>query len=96
MQNNQERTADELKEMLEQRNYWSRIHAGKLLSKVQDTDPARIIKGGISQIISYYDEHLQYLCTFHIIKAADGSVLHEHVKDAEIDGVRYKVIQVYW
>ncbi len=90
MPNNQECTAEELQEKLKQRNYWACIHSGKLLPKVQDTTPARIIKDGISQIISYYDEHLQYLCTIHIITAAGGGVLHEHVKDAEIDGVRYK------
>ena len=90
MKNYQECTSAELQNKLEQRNYWSRIHSNKLLTKVQAKAPARIIKDGISQIITYYDQHMHYLCTIHLITTKDGRILHEHVKDADLDGVRYK------
>lgn len=79
----------EIIEMLKQRNLWSRLHSNKLLAKEQATGPAKI-SNGISSIISYYDEHLQYVCTIHRITTEDGKIIHEHVKDAYIDGVRYK------
>ena len=92
MKNYQECTSAELQNKLEQRNYWSRIHSNKLLAKVQAEDPAKIIKDGTSKIISYYDRHMNYLCTIHLITSKDGIILHEHIKDAYLDGVRYKAM----
>jgi len=79
-----------IKEMLEQRNLWSRMQSGKLLAVEQNRTPSRISDGGTSYIVSYYDEHLQYVCTIHRIVTNKGDTIHEHVKDACIDGVRYK------
>lgn len=79
-----------LKEMLEQRNLWSRMHSGKLLAVEQATAPAKISPGGTSYIVSYYDEHLQYVFTVHRIITQEGKIVHEHVKWAYIDGVNYK------
>jgi len=83
-------SADEIKEKLEQHNYWRRMHSNKLLSKVQVESPSKIIKDGTSRIVSYYDEHIKYLCTIHQIVTKDGKVIHEHVKDAYLGGIRYK------
>jgi len=79
-----------LKEMLEQRNLWSRMHSGKLLAVERATVPAKISSGGTSHIVSYYDEHLQDFFTIHRIITKKGKIVHEHVKDARINGVRYK------
>ena len=80
----------ELIDMLVQRNYWTRIHKDDLLSKEQARKPSTIIQGGTSVIISYYDEHGKYLCTIHRVITTDGTIIHNHVKDAFIDGVWYK------
>lgn len=90
MKEYQECTSAELQSKLEQRNYWSRLHSNKLLTRLQAEKPARIIQDGKSQIISYYDEHLTYLCTIHRIVTRDGKVIHEDVKDANIDGISYR------
>ena len=82
-----------LKGMLEQRNLWSRMHSGKLLTVERNRAPAKISDGGTSYIISYYDEHLQNYFTIHRIITKEGDIIHEHVKDANIDGVRYKAIE---
>ncbi len=79
-----------LRKMLEQRNLWSRMRSDKLLAVERATAPAKISPGGTSYIISYYDEHLQYTFTIHRIITKKGTIIHEHVKDAYIDGVRYK------
>jgi hypothetical protein len=81
---------EKLKEMLEQRNLWSRMQSNKLLAKEQTKAPAKIADGGTSYIISYYDEHLQYVCTIHRVEDKNGSIVHEHVKDAYIDGIHYR------
>ena len=83
-------SAEKLKEMLEQRNFWSRIQSNKLLAKEQARKPAKMADGGTSYIISYYDEHLQYVCTIHKVEDRKGSIVHEHVKDAYIDGIHYR------
>ena len=83
-------SSDKLKQMLEQCNFWLRMHTGKLLAKEQTSAPARIVTDAVSYIISYYDDHLNYVCTVHIIKTSNGKVLHEPIKDASIDGIRYK------
>jgi hypothetical protein len=82
--------ADELKEMLVQRGLWSKIQSGKLLAKEDANDPSKAWPGGTSYVISYYDERLHYLCTVHRILDKDGANVHEHVKDAYLDGVRYR------
>lgn len=85
---------EELRLALEKRNYWDRIHRNKLLCKKQSECPARVLKDGLSQILSYYDEHLHYLCTVHRVVDRDGTVvLHEHVKDCCLDGVWYKAME---
>lgn len=81
----------EIQTMLEQRNYWLRIHNNKLLSKTQASTPSRMIQNGTSLIITFYDEHMNYLCTMHQVITNDGDVIHENVKDAYLDGIWYKV-----
>jgi len=83
-------SAAKIKGMLEQRNLWSGMHSSKFLAVEQNKAPAKISSGGTSYIISYYDEHSQYICTIHRILSKKGELIHEHVKDAIIDGVRYK------
>ena len=65
------------------------------LAVEQKKAPAKISDGGTSYIISYYDEHLRYVCTIHRIVTKRGKVIHEHVKDAFIDGVRYKAKTIH-
>jgi len=79
-----------LKEMLEQRNLWSRMHSGKLLAVERNKTPAKISDGGTSYIVSYYDRRSRDFFTIHRIVTKGGDTIHEHVKDAYIDGVRYK------
>jgi hypothetical protein len=90
MKNYQEATDDELQRMLEQRNYWSRIHDNKLLYKTQASRPSKVIKDGTSLILSFYDEHMRYLCTIHKVITKDGKTIHEDIKDIFLDGIRYK------
>ena len=90
MQNYQQASAAELQCMLEKRNYWMRIHSNKLLCKIQASTPSKMINGGISKILTYYDEHLKYLCTIHQVITKDGDIIHEHIKDAVLDGICYK------
>ena len=80
----------EIQTMLELRNYWLRIHNNKLLSKIQASTPSRMIQDGTSYIITFYDEHLNYLCTMHQVITIDGHIIHENVKDAYLDGIWYK------
>lgn len=84
-------TKAKLKNMLEERNYWLKMHSGKLLEVEQSQVPAKKSPGGTSRIISYYDERLQYVCTIHIIISKTGKIVHEHIKDAYIGGIRYKI-----
>ena len=79
-----------LKEMLEQRNLWLKMHSGKLRAVEQATAAAKISPGGTSYIISYYDKHTQIFFTIHRIINKEGKIIHEHVKDARIEGIRYK------
>jgi len=90
MKNYQQATGVEIQIMLEKRNYWRRIHDNKLLCKIQASVPSKLINGGLSRILSYYDEHLHYLCTIHQVTTKDGKILHENVKDTMLDGIRYK------
>ena len=82
-------SVSKLRKMLEQRSIWSRMHSGKLLAVEQNSTPSKVSDGGTSYIISYYDEHHQYVCTIHRIVTKEGKTIHEHPKDAYIDGVRY-------
>jgi hypothetical protein len=92
MKNYQQTSAVELQRLLEQRNFWLRIHNNKLLCKIQASVPSKMVDGGISKILSYYNEHMQYLCTIHQVTTKDGKTIHEDVKDAFLDGIRYKAI----
>ena len=83
-------SAPKLRGMLEQRNFWARMKSDKLLAKLEASAPAKISAGGTSEIISYYDEHLQYVFTIHRIKTKQDKIIHEHIKYAYIDGIRYK------
>ena len=86
----QQTSAAELQHMLEERNYWLRIHNNKLLCKTQASAPSKMIDGGISRVLTYYDEHIKYLCTVHQVTTKDGNIIHEDVKDALLDGTWYK------
>jgi hypothetical protein len=90
MKNFQRVSAQEMQNMLEKQNYWLRIHDNKLLCKIQASKPAKIVDGGLSRILTYYDEHLNYLCTIHQVITQEEKIIHEDVKDAFIDGIRYK------
>jgi hypothetical protein len=81
----------ELEKILEQHNLLSKMHSDKLLAKEQAKSPAKKSLGGTSYIITYYDEHIQNYFTIHRIISQEGKVIHEHVKSAYIDGVKYRV-----
>jgi hypothetical protein len=83
---------EELQRIFEERSFWTRIHENKLLCKKQSERAAHILTDGLSQILTYYDEHLNYLCTMHKVVSSDGRiVVHEHIKDCVLDGVRYRI-----
>lgn len=90
MKNYQQAGGLEIQHMLEKRNYWLRMHDNKLLCKTQASKPSKIVDGGLSKILTFYDEHIKYLCTIHQVITKDGKILHEDVKDAFLDGIRYK------
>jgi len=90
MKNYQLVNAEDLQCMLEKRNYWMRIHNNKLLCKIQASKPSKIVNGGISKILTFYDEHIKYLCTLHQVNTKEGKIIHEDVKDVFLDGIRYK------
>ena len=92
MKNYQLASAAELQHMLEKRNYWMRIHNNELLCKIQAIKPSKMVYGGVSKILTYYDEHIKYLCTLHQVTTKDGNIIHEDVKDIFLDGVRYKAV----
>jgi len=79
-----------LRRALEQRNLWSKMRSGKLHAVEQAKAPAKISPGGTSCIVTYYDKQSQNFFTIHRIVTKRGDTIHEHVKDAYIDGVRYK------
>ena len=62
----------------------------KLLAIERNKAPAKISRGGTSYIISYYDKSSKNFFTVHRIVTKEGNTIHEHVKDAYIDGIRYK------
>ena len=82
-----------LRKLLEQRNLWSRMRAGRLRVIEKARAPAKVSPGGTSYIILYYDDR-QNMFTIHRIVTKEGKVIHEHVKDAFVDGVRYKAKQI--
>jgi hypothetical protein len=90
MSNFQLTNATKLKEILQKRNLWSRMRRGKLRTVEQSKTPAKISDGGTSYIISYYEKRSGNFFTVHRILTKEGDTIHEHVKDAYIDGVRYK------
>ena len=67
------------------------MHNGQLLEKVRSSRPAVIAPGGLSFIVSYWDEHLHYLCTVHRVVTKEGVTVHEDVKDVFLNGTRYRV-----
>ena len=88
-------TDGEIQSRLETLNYWLRIHSNKLLCKLQSQKPAKIVKDGVSEIVTYYDEHLNYLCTIHRVNTSEGQTIHENVKDAVIGGIWYRAKSPY-
>lgn len=89
----QHKSESELRQKLIELGIWDKIHSDQLLEKIQRTSPAAIAPGGVSQIVSYWDEHLRYLCTIHRVITADGQIIHEDVKDAFLNGVRYLAVK---
>ena len=79
-----------LKKLLEQRNLWSKMRSGKLLAIERNKAPAKIARGSTSYIISYYDKSSKNFLTVHRIVTKEGNTILKHVKDAYIDGIRYK------
>ena len=84
---------DYLVRKLQETGYWSKIHTNQLHSSIRKIVPAIITPGGQSQIISYWDENQQYLCTIHRVITKEGVVIHEDVKDACLNGVRFRVVK---
>ena len=82
-------TSEQLRELLRGRNICEKIRSGALKPIEQDRDTARKPGSGASCIISFYEGDL-YVCTKHRISTPDGKLFHEDIKDAFIDGVRYK------
>jgi hypothetical protein len=79
--------------MLEDLGYWQKMHNGQLISSVRRETPAKIMAEGKSQIITFWDEHRSYLCTIHRVITKNGQVIHEDIKDATVNGVRYQTIK---
>lgn len=48
-----------------------------------------MVEGGVSKIISYYDNRLCYIFTLHRITDPSGKIIHEHVKAAIIEKTHY-------
>lgn len=82
--------ASTMEKILNQHNIWSKIHSGKFKIVVENKTKAKMSKGGYSYIISYYDKS-QYVCTIHRIVNKKGNIIHEHIKNLEIKGIRYKL-----
>jgi hypothetical protein len=89
----QEIDSKELEQKFRDISWWTKIHAGTLLEKIQSERPAKIIQDGISRIVTYYDEHLQYFCTMHQVVTREGNIIHEDIKDAVLEGIWYKTIK---
>jgi hypothetical protein len=79
----------ELMTRLQALNVCARILIKEFAGVKQDEIEARSIANGVSQIWSYYDKG-RYICTLHMIKQSDGVIVHKDVKDATINGERYK------
>ena len=92
MKDFQQISLEELEQKLKEISYWAKIHAGKLLAKVQKDNPAKIIQDGTSRIVTYYDEHRHYLCTMHMVLTKEDIIIHEDVKDAWLNGIWYKCL----
>jgi hypothetical protein len=93
MKDFQPSTQEELQAKFEEKSYWTRIHENKLLCKIQSEVPSHVLNNGLSQILTYYDEHLNYLCTMHRIVSKNGEVVvHEHIKDCLLGGIWYKAL----
>ncbi len=90
MKDFQEIDADKLEQMFKKISYWTKIHTGKLLEKIQKDCPSKMIQDGISRITTFYDEHTRYLCTLHRVITKEGVIIHEHIKDAFFNGTWYK------
>jgi hypothetical protein len=82
--------ASTMEEISKQHNIWARIRSGKFRTVVENRTKARMSKGGHSYIISYYEQS-QYVCTIHRIVNKQGNVVHEHIKNIEIEGNRYRL-----
>ena len=82
--------ASTMGEMLKQHDIWSKIRSGKFRTVVENRTKARMSRGGYSYIISYYDRS-QYLCTIHRVVNKQGNVIHEHIKNIVMKGIRYKL-----
>lgn len=78
--------------MLEQRNLWAKMKSGQSIAVEQSKAPAKISPGGTSYIISFYEKASRNFFTIHRIVSKDGVIIHEHPKDAFIDGIRYKTL----
>lgn len=79
-----------MEEISKQHSIWARIRSGKFRTVVENKTKARMSRGGYSYIISYYDKS-RYVCTIHRIVNKQGNIVHEHIKNIEIEGIRYKL-----
>jgi hypothetical protein len=86
-------SAAELTQKLVTLGYWDKIHNNKLSSSIRRSSPATIAPGGVSLIISYWEGNDTYLCTIHRVITKDGLIIHEDVKDATINGIRYLAVK---
>lgn len=63
---------------------------GQLVLVMQNDVPAKMSGGDRSQIITFYDEKLKYVCTIHQVLDKEGKAIHFHYKDILWEGVRYR------
>jgi len=82
--------ASAMEKISKQHGIWLKIRSGKFRTAVENKTKARISKGGWSYIISYYDKS-EYVCTVHRIVNKQGNIIHEHIKNLDIKGIRYKL-----
>lgn len=89
----QQISARDLRQKLIDHGYWDKIQNGKLSGRIRRASAATIAQGGRSLIISYWDGNGQYICTIHRVMTADGKIIHEDIKDAFLDGIRYIAVK---
>ena len=82
---------DKLLEWLMKLSIWTRIHENRLITRKRWEKPAKIANDALSQVHTYYDGNNKY--TLHRVITKDGKIIHEDIKDAYINGIRYEAVK---